>query len=184
MGTYTTNYNLFMPTVGETGWGELVNGNFATIDTTMKGLDGRITTLEAGEFSTINCTGTITASEFVGGVGNFGSLVMPTLTYEGYYTVPFCYYADGSGRQGMSPTPIFSSPFPISGKVSVSTTNAKVKLMVVSTSGAQQYSLNGTQTEYNVTNAVLIYAYGSYANSTSGEERGTLTIGIPNVKNV
>ena len=39
MGTYTTNYNLFMPTVGETGWGELVNGNFALIDTIMKGFD-------------------------------------------------------------------------------------------------------------------------------------------------
>ena len=46
MGTYTTNYNLFMPTVGETGWGELVNGNFTTIDTTMKGLNNRIETLE------------------------------------------------------------------------------------------------------------------------------------------
>ena len=39
MGTYTTNYNLFMPTVGEQGWGELVNGNFTIIDATMKGFD-------------------------------------------------------------------------------------------------------------------------------------------------
>lgn len=46
MGTYTTNYNLFMPTVGETGWGTLVNENFTTIDITMKGLDTRIETLE------------------------------------------------------------------------------------------------------------------------------------------
>ena len=46
MGTYTTNYNLFMPTVGEQGWGELVNGNFTTIDATMAGLDTRIGTLE------------------------------------------------------------------------------------------------------------------------------------------
>lgn len=60
MGTYTTNYNLFMPTVGEQGWGDLVNNNFSTIDATMKSLsigigtleteanvfDGRITTLE------------------------------------------------------------------------------------------------------------------------------------------
>ena len=46
MGTYTSNYNLFMPTVGEQGWGELVNGNFATIDTTMKSLNNRIGTLE------------------------------------------------------------------------------------------------------------------------------------------
>ena len=47
MGTYTTNYNLFMPSVGETGWGELVNGNFSTIDTTMKSLSNRITTCES-----------------------------------------------------------------------------------------------------------------------------------------
>lgn len=47
MGTYTANYNLFLPTVGEQGWGTLVNGNFTTIDATMKGLDARISPLEA-----------------------------------------------------------------------------------------------------------------------------------------
>ena len=36
MGTYTTNYNLFLPSIGEQGWGMLVNGNFETIDTAMK----------------------------------------------------------------------------------------------------------------------------------------------------
>ena len=46
MGTYTTNYNLFMPSIGEQGWGELVNGNFTTIDTTMDGLNTRVRTLE------------------------------------------------------------------------------------------------------------------------------------------
>lgn len=73
MGTYTTNYNLFMPSIGEQGWGTLVNGNFSTIDTTMKGLntrigaletetaaiEGRVTTLETGEFESITA-GTIT----------------------------------------------------------------------------------------------------------------------------
>ena len=44
MGTYTTNYQLYMPTIGEQGWGELINGNFTTIDTAMNGLDGRIST--------------------------------------------------------------------------------------------------------------------------------------------
>lgn len=39
MGTYTSNYNLFMPSLGEQGWGELVNNNFSIIDTTMKGFD-------------------------------------------------------------------------------------------------------------------------------------------------
>ena len=36
MGTYTTNKELFMPTVGEQGWGILVNGNFETIDNFLK----------------------------------------------------------------------------------------------------------------------------------------------------
>lgn len=36
MGTYTTNKELFMPTVGEQGWGTLVNGNFETIDSFLK----------------------------------------------------------------------------------------------------------------------------------------------------
>ena len=42
MGTYTTNYNLFMPTVGETGWGDLVNGNFETIDAELKSLSNKL----------------------------------------------------------------------------------------------------------------------------------------------
>ena len=32
MGTYTPNYNLYMPEVGETGWGQLVSENFEIID--------------------------------------------------------------------------------------------------------------------------------------------------------
>ena len=36
MGTYTTNKELFMPSVGEQGWGDLVNGNFETIDNFLK----------------------------------------------------------------------------------------------------------------------------------------------------
>ena len=53
MGTYTTNYQMYMPTIGEQGWGELVNGNFTTIDMTMKGLNARLTTVESGEFETV-----------------------------------------------------------------------------------------------------------------------------------
>ena len=46
MGTYTANYQLYMPSIGEQGWGDLMNGNLTTIDTTMKGLNTRIGTLE------------------------------------------------------------------------------------------------------------------------------------------
>ena len=47
MGTYTANYNLYMPSIGEQGWGDLMNGNLTTIDTTMKGLNTRMGTAES-----------------------------------------------------------------------------------------------------------------------------------------
>ena len=58
MGTYTTNYNLFMPTVGEQGWGDLVNGNFATIDNTMSDLNTRMGTAETNITSLTSRMGT------------------------------------------------------------------------------------------------------------------------------
>ena len=58
MGTYTTNYNLFMPSIGEQGWGELVNGNFATIDNTMSGLNTRMGTAETNITSLTSRMGT------------------------------------------------------------------------------------------------------------------------------
>ena len=76
MGTYTTNYNLFMPSIGEQGWGTLVNGNFTTIDTTMKGLDTRLTTVENEVNGNLNCTsvttsGKITSTGLITGNGGF-----------------------------------------------------------------------------------------------------------------
>ena len=67
MGTYTTTYNLFLPTIGEQGWGELVNGNFTTIDTTMAGLNTRLTAVENEVNGALSCTsvttsGTITST--------------------------------------------------------------------------------------------------------------------------
>ena len=47
MGTYTANYQMYMPTVGENGWGTLINGNFETIDTTMNNFNTRIVSLES-----------------------------------------------------------------------------------------------------------------------------------------
>ena len=58
MGTYTTHYNLFMPSVGEQGWGELVNGNFEIIDTTMSGLNTRMGTAETNITSLTTRMGT------------------------------------------------------------------------------------------------------------------------------
>ena len=80
MGTYTTNKNLFMPTVGETGWGTLVNNNFETIDNFLKPISlsgstytftgnqtgGTITATSITNSGTLTSTGKITAN---GGIG-------------------------------------------------------------------------------------------------------------------
>ena len=58
MGTYTSNYNLFMPSIGEQGWGELVNNNFSTIDTAMAGLNIRMGTAETNITSLTTRMGT------------------------------------------------------------------------------------------------------------------------------
>ena len=63
MGTYTTNYQLYMPTIGENGWGDLVNGNFSTIDTTMKGLSNRITAVENEVNGALSCTSVTTSGK-------------------------------------------------------------------------------------------------------------------------
>ena len=99
MGTYTTNYNLFMPTVGETGWGDLVNGNFTTIDTTMKGLNTRITTIE-GKLSSLpnfsNMTIQVTPSSQYVRVSRFDhSDGMDSEVY-----VPICPYLFGAKYTG------------------------------------------------------------------------------------
>ena len=78
MGTYTTHYNLFMPTVGEQGWGDLVNGNFTTIDTTMAGLNTRLTAVENEVNGNLSCTsvttsGTITSTGKITANGGIGT---------------------------------------------------------------------------------------------------------------
>ena len=67
MGTYTANYQLYMPSIGEQGWGDLMNGNLTTIDTTMKSLSNRITAVENEVNGALSCTsvttsGTITST--------------------------------------------------------------------------------------------------------------------------
>ena len=44
MGTTTTNYGLYKPDVGETGWGALRNSSYDTIDTQIFGNAANITT--------------------------------------------------------------------------------------------------------------------------------------------
>ena len=86
MGTYTTNYNLFMPTVGEQGWGELVNGNFSTIDTTMKGMDTRVGTLETETDAIKQKTDAITVNDNVV-EGEFSGTINGVTIKTGLHTV-------------------------------------------------------------------------------------------------
>ena len=75
MGTYTANYNLFMPTVGETGWGTLVNTNFSTIDTAMKSLSNRVTAVENEVNGNLSCTSVTASGTISAGTGTFTNIL-------------------------------------------------------------------------------------------------------------
>ena len=82
MGTYTANYQLYMPSIGETGWGTLINGNYQTIDTTMKDLSNRITAVENEVNGALNCA-SVTAS---GKITGNGGIAGTTGTFSGAVT--------------------------------------------------------------------------------------------------
>lgn len=94
MGTYTANYQLYMPSIGEQGWGDLMNGNLTTMDTTMKSLSNRITAVENEVNGALSCTsvttsGTITSAGKVtanGGVGTTSLTTSSTITSTGLIT--------------------------------------------------------------------------------------------------
>ena len=97
MGTYTTNKNLFMPSVGEQGWGTLVNENFSTIDTFLKPITvsgstytftgnqtgGTISATSITNSGTLTNTGKITAN---GGIGTTSLTTSSTITSTGLIT--------------------------------------------------------------------------------------------------
>ena len=81
MGTYTANYQLYMPSIGEQGWGDLMNGNLTTIDTTMAGLNTRVGTLET---ETDAVAQRVTTIEEV--VSNGGAIKSSSITNSGSIT--------------------------------------------------------------------------------------------------
>lgn len=92
MGTYTTNYNLFMPTVGEQGWGTLVNENFSTIDTTMAELNTRLTAVENEVNGDLSCTslttsGTITSTGLITANGGIDTEALTTTSISNNGTI-------------------------------------------------------------------------------------------------
>ena len=90
MGTYTTNKELYKPSVGETGWGTLVNGNFETIDNFLKPITvsgstytftgnqkgGSVSATSITNSGTLTNTGKITANGGITGtIGTFSGAV-------------------------------------------------------------------------------------------------------------
>ena len=77
-----------MPTVGEQGWGTLVNGNFTTIDTTMKSLSNRITAVENEVNGNLSCTSVTTSGKVTanGGIGTTSLTTSSTITANGIIT--------------------------------------------------------------------------------------------------
>ena len=98
MGTYTTNKELYKPSVGETGWGTLVNGNFETIDNFLKPItvSGSTYTFTGNQTGgSINATsitnsGTLTSTGKITGNGGIGTkaLTATTGTFSGNVTAP------------------------------------------------------------------------------------------------
>ena len=107
MGTYTANKNLFMPTVGEQGWGTMVNGNFTTIDNFLKPITvsgstytftgnhvgnqsgGSISATSISNSGTLTQTGTSTFTGKVtanGGIGTTALTTSSTITSTGLIT--------------------------------------------------------------------------------------------------
>ena len=102
MGTYTTNYQLYMPSIGEQGWGELVNGNFSTIDTFLKPItiSGSTYTFTGNHVGN-QSGGTITATK----ITNSGTLTQTgTSTFTGKITAN-----GGIGTKALSATSISNS---------------------------------------------------------------------------
>ena len=124
---------------------------------------------------------TVEATEFVGGVGNFSSMVMPTLSYSGYVDYNIGYkYVTGTGTI-INHFTLLSSPFPMNGKVSLKYSGYITPyLEVLSTNGKTQTALTTTQTEYDIVDAYSIGIQINKPNSgNTSELTGIITFGIP-----
>ena len=157
MGTYTTNYNLFLPTIGEQGWGDLVNGNFATIDTTMKSLSNnigtldtdinaieeRVTVLETGEFESasienLNCTSVSTNTLSNANLTNCTYTFTPN-TISGF---PYFVYNESKNIAGNTTYyKILSMTIPKSDVIKLTNTSFTVVLEITSSGGMTGWQL-------------------------------------------
>ena len=143
MGTYTTNKNLFMPTIGEQGWGELVNGNFETIDNFLKPISlsgstyiftgnhvgnqsgGSISATSISNSGTLTNTGT---STFTGKITANGSIGTTSLTTSSTITSTGQIVANGGVKGNLT------------GNVTGNTTGLLFVKGTIGTSGDVEYA--------------------------------------------
>lgn len=102
MGTYTANKNLYMPTVGEQGWGDLMNTNLSTIDNFLKPI-----TVSG---STYTFTGNHVGNQSGGSISATSISNSGTLTQTGTSTFTGKITANGGiGTKALSATSITNS---------------------------------------------------------------------------
>ena len=178
MGTYTTNKNLFMPTVGETGWGTLVNGNFETIDNFLKPITvsgstytftgNHVGNQSGGSISATSITnsGTLTntgTSTFTGKITGNGGIGTTSLTTSSTITSTGQIIANGG----------------VKGNLTGNVTGLLFVKGVVGTSGDEDYatlaaqsSTNSNNTYYN-SSSPLSFTIKNYSISYGNPQRHT-----------
>ena len=171
MGTYTTNYQLYMPTVGETGWGTLVNSNFSTIDTTMKNLSNRIAAVENEVNGNLSCASVTTSGKITGNGGVAGT----TGTFSGAVTANKLKQTGvNTVTSGTPPTTALSAEW------TVSENYIEIFSLPFNTSG-----YTGTITANVSTNALIRWQLGitgEIYGQNFQSSGGTLTITLNNAK--
>ena len=153
MGTYTTNKNLYMPTVGEQGWGTLVNGNFETIDNFLKPI-----TVSG---STYTFTGNLVGNQSGGSISATSITNSGTLTNTGKITAN-----GGIGTTSLTTSSTITSTGKITGNGGIGTTSLTTSSTITSTG---LITANGG-VKGNLTGNVTGFLFVKGTVGTSGDE--------------
>ena len=137
LGTYTPNYNLYMPSIGEQGWGELVSNNFEILDTNLNDLQNHINTIDT-QIDTINTNiGNGTRTLFI---------LLPNTTTNTINSENFGKYAFASYDNNNVYIASFGSPIIFE---SIPQPSHSCRLMIISVNG--DLTINGNIDTYPTT---------------------------------
>ena len=165
MGTYTANYQLYMPSIGEQGWGDLMNGNLTTIDTTMKSLSNSVTSLDS-RLDTVETYGSrITAIENEVN----GALSCTSVTTSGNVTVNGNLTVKGGISGGVFNTTLTNASNVLGG-LYISSTKSLTSVYVSGNNGKDQNHTSTVTYTYRanpICNSVTFQVYAGTEGSTS-----------------